>query len=107
MQLPIRELMPNHLPTKTLLKEQGVRNEEQGENKQSVGDLRQELSLLPQSARDEFSPKSSGLKHKKLQSAVAYINTYGSKHTDAIVTQENSVAEMFQDRVDAAKVLMI
>ena len=39
-----------------------------------------------------------------LESAIAHINTYGSKHTDAIVTQDNSVAEMFQDRVDAAGV---
>ena len=39
-----------------------------------------------------------------VESAIAHINTYGSKHTDAIVTQDNSVAEMFQDRVDAAGV---
>jgi glutamate-5-semialdehyde dehydrogenase len=38
------------------------------------------------------------------QDAIAHINTYGSKHTDAIVTQDDAVAKMFQDRVDAAGV---
>ena len=38
------------------------------------------------------------------QDAIAHINTYGSKHTDAIVTQDDVVAKMFQDRVDAAGV---
>lgn len=38
------------------------------------------------------------------QDAIAHINTYGSKHTDAIVTQDDAVAQMFQDRVDAAGV---
>lgn len=39
-----------------------------------------------------------------LESAIAHINTYGSKHTDAIVTTDNTVAELFQDQVDAAGV---
>ena len=38
------------------------------------------------------------------QDAIAHINTYGSKHTDAIVTQDDAVAKIFQDRVDAAGV---
>ena len=38
------------------------------------------------------------------QDAIAHINQYGSKHTDAIVTQDDAVAQMFQDRVDAAGV---
>ena len=38
------------------------------------------------------------------QDAIAHINTYGSKHTDAIVTQDDAVAKTFQDRVDAAGV---
>ena len=39
-----------------------------------------------------------------LDTAIAHINTYGSKHTDAIVTEDNNTAEIFQDRVDTAGV---
>ena len=38
------------------------------------------------------------------EEAIAHINQYGSKHTDAIVTEDSQQAEMFQDRVDAAGV---
>ena len=41
---------------------------------------------------------------KSLEEAIAHINNYGSKHTDAIVTQDSLAAEMFQDQVDAAGV---
>ena len=36
--------------------------------------------------------------------AIAHINQYGSKHTDAIVTEDKAIAEEFQNRVDAAGV---
>lgn len=39
-----------------------------------------------------------------LEDAIAHINQYGSKHTDAIVTEDLAAAEIFQDRVDAAGV---
>ena len=39
-----------------------------------------------------------------LDTAIAHINTYGSKHTDAIVTEDNNAANIFQDRVDTAGV---
>ena len=39
-----------------------------------------------------------------LEAAIAHINRYGSKHTDAIVTEDIQAAEIFQDRVDAAGV---
>ena len=38
------------------------------------------------------------------EEAIAHINQYGSKHTDAIVTEDRKLAEMFQNRVDAAGV---
>jgi glutamate-5-semialdehyde dehydrogenase len=39
-----------------------------------------------------------------LESAITHINTYGSRHTDCIVTEDSSTAKMFIDRVDAANV---
>ena len=37
-------------------------------------------------------------------SAIAHINQYGSKHTDAIVTEDTTTADKFQNLVDAAGV---
>ncbi|MEM8829325.1 MAG: glutamate-5-semialdehyde dehydrogenase [Cyanobacteria bacterium P01_G01_bin.19] len=37
-------------------------------------------------------------------SAIAHINQYGSKHTDAIVTEDQNTADKFQNLVDAAGV---
>jgi glutamate-5-semialdehyde dehydrogenase len=39
-----------------------------------------------------------------LESAITHINTYGSRHTDSIATENTSTAKMFLDRVDAANV---
>jgi glutamate-5-semialdehyde dehydrogenase len=39
-----------------------------------------------------------------LEAAIAHINIYGSKHTDAIVTENYQAAEKFQNQVDAAGV---
>ena len=39
-----------------------------------------------------------------VDSAIAHIDRYGSKHTDAIVTEDSHTAEIFQNRVDAAGV---
>ncbi|PSO64861.1 MAG: glutamate-5-semialdehyde dehydrogenase [Cyanobacteria bacterium QH_2_48_84] len=39
-----------------------------------------------------------------LEEAIAHINTYGSRHTDAIVTQDSATASQFLARVDAAGV---
>jgi glutamate-5-semialdehyde dehydrogenase len=39
-----------------------------------------------------------------LEAAIAHINQYGSKHTDAIVTEDSQAAELFQNQVDAAGV---
>jgi glutamate-5-semialdehyde dehydrogenase len=38
------------------------------------------------------------------ESAITHINTYGSRHTDCIVTENSTTAKMFIDRVDAANV---
>ncbi|ELS04190.1 glutamate-5-semialdehyde dehydrogenase [Xenococcus sp. PCC 7305] len=39
-----------------------------------------------------------------LDRAIAHINNYGSKHTDAIATEDAQAAEIFQNQVDAAGV---
>ena len=39
-----------------------------------------------------------------LYEAIAHINTYGSRHTDAIVTEEPGIANTFLDQVDSANV---
>ncbi|MEL4897806.1 glutamate-5-semialdehyde dehydrogenase [Crocosphaera sp. Alani8] len=39
-----------------------------------------------------------------LEAAISHINTYGSEHTDAIVTEDKNSAELFMNQVDAAGV---
>ncbi|MGB3694151.1 MAG: glutamate-5-semialdehyde dehydrogenase [Spirulinaceae cyanobacterium] len=39
-----------------------------------------------------------------VETGIAHINTYGSKHTDAIVTEDEKAAATFQNQVDAAGV---
>ncbi|TVP67850.1 MAG: glutamate-5-semialdehyde dehydrogenase [Leptolyngbya sp. LCM1.Bin17] len=39
-----------------------------------------------------------------VEAAIAHINTYGSRHTDAIVTENPTTAALFMDQVDAAGV---
>ncbi len=39
-----------------------------------------------------------------LDGAIAHINTYGSRHTEAIVTEDVKAAQIFMDQVDAAGV---
>ena len=38
------------------------------------------------------------------EEAIGHINHYGSGHTDAIITEDRSIAEKFMDQVDAANV---
>jgi glutamate-5-semialdehyde dehydrogenase len=39
-----------------------------------------------------------------LEAAIAHINTYGSRHTDAIVTTSQPAADQFQQQVNSAGV---
>jgi glutamate-5-semialdehyde dehydrogenase len=41
-----------------------------------------------------------------LDEAIAHIETYGSRHTDAIITQDPDAADAFAARVDSAIVLV-
>jgi glutamate-5-semialdehyde dehydrogenase len=39
-----------------------------------------------------------------LEEAIEHINTYGSRHTDAIITEDPDIADTFLDQVDSANV---
>ncbi|MCE5296692.1 MAG: glutamate-5-semialdehyde dehydrogenase [Euryarchaeota archaeon] len=42
---------------------------------------------------------------ESIEEAIEHINTYGSHHTDAIITSDPSKAKLFQDQVDSASVM--
>ena len=46
------------------------------------------------------------LRQKPMEDAVAHINRYGSKHTDAIVTESERAADQFALEVDTASVMI-
>jgi glutamate-5-semialdehyde dehydrogenase len=65
-------------------------------------------NLLPASEADwasEYSDLRIAIKVvASLDSAIAHINQYGSKHTEAIVTEDEDTAKRFMDEVDASGV---
>ena len=66
-----------------------------------------EIKLLnnPNSWSFEYGDKILAFKYvKNLNEAVEHINTYGSGHTDAIVTNNKNNAEIFMNKVDSAGV---
>jgi glutamate-5-semialdehyde dehydrogenase len=72
----------------------------------TLGDQIQNIELA---TADDWSTEYSDLIISikivpNFESAITHINTYGSRHTDAIVTTNNNTAKMFIDRVDAANV---
>lgn len=53
----------------------------------------------------EYGEKKLSVKRvKDVQEAISHINTYGSHHTDSIVTQDTQEAELFLNLVDSAGV---
>jgi len=53
----------------------------------------------------EYGEKKLSVKFvQDVQAAISHINTYGSHHTDAIVTQDEQEAELFLNLVDSAGV---
>ena len=64
--------------------------------------------ILPASEDDwttEYSDLTLSIKVvESLESAIAHINTYGSRHTDAIVTEDTQAATTFCNQVNAAGV---
>lgn len=68
-----------------------------------------ELKIVPAAAEDwttEYCDLKITVKVvRNLNEAIDHINQYGSRHTDCILTQDNSAAEQFLDEVDAASVM--
>lgn len=66
------------------------------------------ISVIPATEADwstEYSDLILSVKVvASLEDAIAHINTYGSKHTDAIVTEDSQAANLFLSQVDAAGV---
>jgi len=66
------------------------------------------ISAIPAQEHDwhtEYSDLILAIKIvDSLESAIAHINQYGSKHTDGIITENAQAADMFQNQVDAAGV---
>lgn len=63
------------------------------------------VSALPEDFATEFLDYTMSVKVvDSLDEAIGWINTYTTSHSEAIVTQDISCAEQFQDDVDAAAV---
>lgn len=68
-----------------------------------------ELLGIPPATEADWSTEYSDLilaikQVESLEEAVDHINTYGSKHTDAIITENPQAAQFFLNQVDAAGV---
>ena len=74
------------------------------------GDERtQNYLMIPAATEEDWSTEYSDLILSikvvdSLEEAIAHINTYGSHHTDAIVTDNTATAALFMSQVDAAGV---
>ena len=67
----------------------------------------EEIKLItePQSWATEYGDKILGVKFvNDLNEAVEHINTYGSGHTDCIITSDNNNAQIFMNSVDSSGV---
>ncbi len=82
----------------------------QAKNVELRGDekTREIVNIKPASEEDwstEYSDLILSIKIvESLEDAIAHINTYGSGHTDAIVTEDQEAANTFLNQVDAAGV---
>ncbi|OQA57101.1 MAG: Gamma-glutamyl phosphate reductase [Candidatus Omnitrophica bacterium ADurb.Bin277] len=65
---------------------------------------------IPAAKKDygcEFLDKILAVKVvRDIEEAITHIETYGSRHTDAIVTEDSRAAEMFKLRVDSSSVMI-
>jgi len=87
-----------------------VVGELQQHNVELRGDERtQNITPMPAATAEDWSTEYCDLILSikivdSLEEAIAHINTYGSKHTEAIVTEDAETAQTFLDFVDAAGV---
>ncbi|MBE9158634.1 glutamate-5-semialdehyde dehydrogenase [Nodosilinea sp. LEGE 06152] len=70
---------------------------------------REIVSYLVPTTEEDWSTEYSDLVLsvkvvESVEAAIAHINTYGSRHTEAIITRNPATAAYFMDRVDAAGV---
>ncbi|MGB3496197.1 MAG: glutamate-5-semialdehyde dehydrogenase [Elainellaceae cyanobacterium] len=92
------------------LLEQGVqlRGDDRTREILSAADMNAEEQILVATEEDwstEYSDLILAIKVvDSLEEAIAHINTYGSRHTEAIVSDDAAVAQAFMDQVDAAGV---
>lgn len=98
-----QDIAAQGLPTLAVaLREAQVELRGDGQAQQIVPDL------IPATEEDwatEYSDLILAIKMvDSVEVAIAHINTYGSRHTEAIATQNPSTAAYFMDRVDAAGV---
>jgi glutamate-5-semialdehyde dehydrogenase len=97
-----QEIASQFLPTiASALQEKGVK---------LLGDekTRQIIDVQPATEQDwqtEYSDLILSVKIvDSLEAAIEHINTYGSRHTEATITENDNTAKTFSDRVDAAGV---
>jgi glutamate-5-semialdehyde dehydrogenase len=82
----------------------------QAKNVELRGDERtREVLNIPAATESDWSTEYSDLILAikivdSVEAAIAHINTYGSRHTETIVTEDTSTAQTFLDQVDAAGV---
>jgi glutamate-5-semialdehyde dehydrogenase len=82
----------------------------QAKNVELRGDERtREVLNIPAATESDWSTEYSDLVLAikivdSVEDAIAHINTYGSRHTETIVTEDTSTAQTFLDQVDAAGV---
>ncbi len=97
-----QDIAPNFLPkVAQVLKEKQV--ELRGDN--ASQNLINVAAATEEDWKTEYSDLILSIKIVgSLEEAIAHINTYGSKHTDAIITEDKIAATKFLNQVDAAGV---
>ena len=101
-----QEIAPSLLPPLYLaLKEKGVELKVSAEVQDFIPEKL--LNLQEEDFHKEYGEKILNITLvKDLQTAIDHINTYGSKHSESILTQDISSAEKFLNEVDASCVYL-
>jgi glutamate-5-semialdehyde dehydrogenase len=104
----IETLLVHQNIASTFLPQVKIALEERGVKLLGDDKTREIIDILPATETDwktEYSDLILSIKIvASLEEAIDHINTYGSRHTEAIVTKSDKNAAIFLDRVDAAGV---